>query len=343
MHNVINAEAAPVKWGVSSDAVLVFRALRMSGSQPLQSLAHDIGMTGRRTAAAIDELRDIQAVALAHGRWSASDPAAVSAVVLGRRTAALARRSSPAIASATVLATGDSSDRHTLRHLNRDATRHRLGELVGVARHEHLVMSPELVFDAAAMAAASSSEATLISRRVHIRAMYRPGASHDTGPPPPPQAEHRTTADLRLKLFVVDRRVALFPVDPGELDRGYLEATDPALVEALVAAFERSWSCADDPWETVVPELALSPREQVLVGLLRSGHTDASAAREMRLSERSVTNIVRSLMDRLGVENRFQLGLALGGLRITQVPEGTKLLIDTFKRQQTESESDDDA
>jgi hypothetical protein len=33
-----------------------------------------------------------------------------------------------------------------------------------------------------------------------------------------------------------------------------------------------------------------------------------------------VTNILRSLMDRLAVENRFQLGLALGFLRKAHVP-----------------------
>jgi DNA-binding NarL/FixJ family response regulator len=35
----------------------------------------------------------------------------------------------------------------------------------------------------------------------------------------------------------------------------------------------------------------------------------------MRISTRSVTKIMRNLMDRLGVENRFQLGLALGAAR----------------------------
>ena len=45
-----------------------------------------------------------------------------------------------------------------------------------------------------------------------------------------------------------------------------------------------------------------------------------SAAEHLHISPRSVTNILRSLMDRLGVENRFQLGLALGFLRKAQVP-----------------------
>jgi LuxR family transcriptional regulator of spore coat protein len=64
-----------------------------------------------------------------------------------------------------------------------------------------------------------------------------------------------------------------------------------------------------------LPKITLSDRERELIALLAQGHTDVSAAEQLDISARSVTNILRSLMDRLGVENRFQLGLALGNLR----------------------------
>jgi len=69
-----------------------------------------------------------------------------------------------------------------------------------------------------------------------------------------------------------------------------------------------------------VPKITLTTRERELVSLLAEGHTDVSAAEHLNISPRSVTNILRSLMDRLGVENRFQLGLALGFLRKAHVP-----------------------
>jgi len=69
-----------------------------------------------------------------------------------------------------------------------------------------------------------------------------------------------------------------------------------------------------------VPKITLTGRERELIALLAEGHTDTSAAEHLRISPRSVTNILRSLMDRLGVENRFQLGLALGILRKAHVP-----------------------
>jgi DNA-binding CsgD family transcriptional regulator len=68
-----------------------------------------------------------------------------------------------------------------------------------------------------------------------------------------------------------------------------------------------------------VPKIMLSGRERELVSLLAEGHTDVSAAERLNISARSVTNILRHLMDRLGVQNRFQLGLALGFLRTAHV------------------------
>ncbi|GIE95506.1 hypothetical protein Ari01nite_29710 [Paractinoplanes rishiriensis] len=72
--------------------------------------------------------------------------------------------------------------------------------------------------------------------------------------------------------------------------------------------------------ETGLPKITLSERERELIALLAEGCTDVAAAERLGISPRSVTNILRSLMDRLGVENRFQLGLALGFLRKAHAP-----------------------
>jgi DNA-binding CsgD family transcriptional regulator len=72
--------------------------------------------------------------------------------------------------------------------------------------------------------------------------------------------------------------------------------------------------------ETRLRKIRLSERERELIALLAQGHTDVTAAECLGISPRSVTNILRSLMDRLGVDNRFQLGLALGFLREAHAP-----------------------
>jgi DNA-binding CsgD family transcriptional regulator/predicted DNA-binding transcriptional regulator len=63
------------------------------------------------------------------------------------------------------------------------------------------------------------------------------------------------------------------------------------------------------------PSIALTPRERAIVELLAQGHTDETAARELDLSRRTVGYALGGLMSRLGVDNRFQLGLALGVMR----------------------------
>ncbi len=69
------------------------------------------------------------------------------------------------------------------------------------------------------------------------------------------------------------------------------------------------------------PGMEFSPRERALVELLAAGHTDASAARRLGVSPRTVSYTLQSLMDRLQVENRFQLGLALGTLGAQEVTQ----------------------
>jgi DNA-binding CsgD family transcriptional regulator len=69
----------------------------------------------------------------------------------------------------------------------------------------------------------------------------------------------------------------------------------------------------------------LSERERALVALLSQGHTDQEAAEHLGISPRSVTNLVRGLMDRFGVDNRFQLGLALGLLRKGHAQENAEV------------------
>lgn len=64
--------------------------------------------------------------------------------------------------------------------------------------------------------------------------------------------------------------------------------------------------------EGVAARTILNQREEELVRLLMAGHTDASAARRLQVSPRTVTTMLRGLMDRLSVNNRFQLGISLG-------------------------------
>ncbi|GIJ67034.1 hypothetical protein Voc01_019510 [Virgisporangium ochraceum] len=58
--------------------------------------------------------------------------------------------------------------------------------------------------------------------------------------------------------------------------------------------------------------MELTARERAILRLLGEGHTDGVVAERLGISLRTIAYTMRSLMDRLGVENRFQLGLVLG-------------------------------
>ena len=79
----------------------------------------------------------------------------------------------------------------------------------------------------------------------------------------------------------------------------------------------------DGPHDMQEVRVVFSPREKALVELLAAGHTDASAARRLGVSPRTVSYTLQSLMDRLEVENRFQLGLALGTLGTHEGNDGS--------------------
>lgn len=61
--------------------------------------------------------------------------------------------------------------------------------------------------------------------------------------------------------------------------------------------------------------MELNDRERAIIALLAAGHTDSSAADQLGLSLRTVAYTIRGLMDRYGVQNRFQLGLVVGAMR----------------------------
>jgi DNA-binding CsgD family transcriptional regulator len=335
-----------VRWGLSSDADLVFRTIATFGPRPARRLAVELGLPPRRVEAALGELSAASAaVSIADGRraaresavWLTRPPADVVAHLRARRfrqadhqaqvrshegvVVSLASRGG--VPAPPVPLGGDLGE--GVRYLSsRAATRRRLGELMAVASREQLAINTEQAFDAESARAAAPLDRQLVERGVRLRVIGLPPADGDLHVGASlldhPRCGYREAAQVPMKLFVVDGRVALFPADPRDLERGYLEISQPGVVRALLMLFEHHWATAVDPREYGMSQIVLSERERELIALLAQGHTDVSAAAHMRISARSVTNILRSLMDRLGVDNRFQLGLALGAARATRLP-----------------------
>ncbi|HEU4423233.1 MAG TPA: helix-turn-helix transcriptional regulator [Pilimelia sp.] len=324
-----------VRWGCSPDADLVYRELVNGGPRSAATLARQLGLSWGRVRDGLQELHDVDAAvpyreegSTRADHWRPRPLHHVLAALGERRrrpvgAAAPARQQLYLVSS--LLGTNLEPDA-TMRHLpSVAATRQRLAELASVERHEQLAINTERAFDATAVRAGAQLDRALLARGVNVRVMglqpatIRPAYTVG-GEPAHPRWEYRESSTVPLKLFVIDRKVALFPVDPANRERGYLEVARSSVVEALAALFDRHWAQARDPRENDMPQLNLTARERSLIHLLAMGHTDATAARELQISPRSVSNILRALMDQLGVENRFQLGLALGTLRLAEMP-----------------------
>ena len=323
------------RWGLSCDADLVFRTLTTMGARDSRALAAELGMTRRRVDDAVAELRAVGAVRPSDSAvpiragapiW-ASYPADEVVAALRRRRLRPADRGAQVRHHHSVVAriAGAAELGDGVCHLpTRALTRRRLAELLDAEQCEHLAINTEQAFDAASARAAAPLGRRMVEREIRVRVLGLPPADHDLHVDgalfDQPFYDYREAPAMPMKLLVVDRRVALFPADPADLDRGYLEISQPGVVRAMVLLFERHWADATDPREHGMPDIVLTDRERELVVLLAQGHTDASAAARLRISARSVTSILRTLMDRVGVDNRFQLGLALGATRRVPLP-----------------------
>lgn len=322
-----------VRWGVSPDADLVYRALATIGPQLAGELARDLGMTHRRVAVALEELAANDAVTLSHtggrrrsGRSQLWLPNAPDQVVRSLRRSRLrvvdprelAERHLATIGAMELPTDVAAAERGPVRLLRGiELIRERIADLAGQERHEHLAINPEQVLSAPSVAAAAPLDRALLVRGGTLMTLGVPPADGDSAGLRNPElerlgAKHRLADRLPLKAMVFDRKIAVLPLDPRQAGNGVLEIADPALVQSIVSLFTREWQRARDPRHADVPMVTLSLRERALIDLLAAGHSDTAVARKLGLSVRTIGYTLRGLMDRFNVENRFQLGLALG-------------------------------
>ncbi|WP_306212362.1 helix-turn-helix transcriptional regulator [Actinoplanes sp. RD1] len=334
-----------VRWGLTSDADLVYRTLVTFGPSTERCLALDLGLSARRTAQALAELRECGAAAATPDPrttvrlWTPAQPAAVVQRLRARRLnrvdpAEKLRSHQAVLRSSGLLALLGPGKLPPLRgevaagirYLDtRPRTRDRIAELLRNPISDFWTMTTEQAVDAESARAAAPLDTKLYARGTHCRLLAPPVADGDALDVSGHLIDGRLyqrldSADVPLRLMMIDRRIALLPADPANLERGWLEISHPDLFRSLVIVYNRHWDTAAASRREVFTPINLSDRERTLVTLLAAGHTDRTAAEQLRISPRSVTGTLRVLMDRLGVENRFQLGVALGGLQAAVPP-----------------------
>ncbi|MGH2747193.1 MAG: helix-turn-helix domain-containing protein [Actinomycetota bacterium] len=126
----------------------------------------------------------------------------------------------------------------------------------------------------------------------------------------------RTMSGLPMKMSIVDRRIALLPLNihapDQEMESALIQPS--ALLDALVTLFEALWERAlplalhaDASHEA--GEDDLSPRDQNILSLVSGGLSDESVARQLGVGVRTVQRRMNLLMERLNARSRFQAAL----------------------------------
>jgi DNA-binding CsgD family transcriptional regulator len=122
-------------------------------------------------------------------------------------------------------------------------------------------------------------------------------------------AEVRTLPTLPARMQIFDRSHAVVSVSNLTGVAGALIVSCDDVVHSFVTLFSKLWAEAE-PLGDSRPHRGdtLSPQEVHILKLWAQGHTDASAARRMEVSLRTVRRLSDRLTERFGTSSRFQLG-----------------------------------
>lgn len=193
------------------------------------------------------------------------------------------------------------------------ALRERTREMVTSASSEALnMLKPPLI----AMQPADHVEP---DTRVRGRVVYDRALVKDVGvldairERPGRHYEVRVHALVPVKLLVIDRSLALLPVQQHDETPVGVLISDSAALDSFLALFEYVWQTA-----TMLPPMIeedvgdvgrspLSGEDRHLLSLLLAGLTDKAIAGHYRVSVRTVERRVRTLMDAAHVRTRMQL------------------------------------
>jgi DNA-binding CsgD family transcriptional regulator len=221
-----------------------------------------------------------------------------------------------AIAAITAVHDANSGVEETRRIGGLESVRERLVELAERARTECLSFTPGAAQTADTIEAEKPLNQLALARGVTIRNVYQESVRND-----PATLAHatwmadlgghsRTVPTLPMRMIIVDREIALVPINPIVPAEGALEVRSPGLVAGFIALFYQVWESGTPFGEQpTLDDHGLTSQERALIRMLAAGYTDESAARKLGISVRSVQRMTAVLTERLDAASRFQAGV----------------------------------
>ncbi|WP_327088480.1 helix-turn-helix transcriptional regulator [Nonomuraea sp. NBC_01738] len=146
--------------------------------------------------------------------------------------------------------------------------------------------------------------------REHCRELLRHGA------------DIRVGGYLPLRMVVMDDDLALLPIDPHDASYGSVAVHSIEIVKAMSSVFTYHWSAAAPIAEAAEGSgESLSHQERVIIRMLAVGAKDEMIARRLRVSSRTLSRAIGTLLDRLGVETRFQAAVKVTKMGLLALDE----------------------
>ncbi|WP_377267740.1 helix-turn-helix transcriptional regulator [Peterkaempfera sp. SMS 1(5)a] len=314
--------------GLSQEADSVYRTMVTRPGATVGDVAAALGWTEGRVRRALDELADLELL-----RPSLTedigprlvDPKVALEMLLARRQENLARqqheieagRAAVAQLVATYTDLREQPAGPGLERLTRlEDVRHLLDDLGDQARVETLALAPGGPQTPENRRASRPVAERLLGRGVRVKTVYQTSLRNDQGSVAHANwlaergAETRTIPTLPMRMQIVDREVAVVPIDPNDSSAGAVFIREPGALTGLCALFDQIWEQAEPfgaPTEDIGAPV-IGPVHVELLRLLSMGLTDEAAARRLGVSLRTERRIISELMEQLGAQSRFQLG-----------------------------------
>ena len=315
--------------GLSDNADLVYRTMLLEPTWGVSDLSAHLGLTERVVRRALDQLADLclldltedgQHLRVAHpsGSLSALLSKAEESVREQQRQIQAARDAVAAIA--TAYERRDSAT-EGVRWEGVEAARTRLRQLSETAKRECWSFSPGGAHRPDAMSASRLADKVAIERGVQMLCVYQYAYRNNADTAAYADwltglgAEIRTVPTVPMQLVIVDREVAMLPINPTSARHGAIEVHTPAIVAAMCALFLQVWNVAVPMSHRSAPVPSddtngrLPAFEQAVLRLLADGLTDESASRRLGVSVRTLRRTISEITAQLHSSSRFQAGV----------------------------------
>lgn len=216
-------------------------------------------------------------------------------------------------------------DRHRFRHANSAVTtyedpadvRRELTAMLEGCHREVLMMQPGGGRSHETLRKVVAGSLDTLRRGVRMRTIYQHSARANLATRnyvrqvAAAGAEVRTTIDTFERLIVIDGSVAFVPMPrEGAEAPGAALVGDPTVVGFMCRSFENLWESAK-PFEVTRSDAETKPDEihSAILALLAQGHKDETIARRLGIATRTCRRYIKTIVDELDANSRFQAGV----------------------------------